>query len=221
MRIVGGQWRGRRIEWPDTGATRPITDRIREAVFDILGSRLGTPGALPPLRVADVFSGGGSLGLESLSRGAASACFFDRDREVIRVLRRNLNTLQAGPEALAIVGDVYREGLHAPEEHKPFDLVFLDPPFKDARDTAPRSNVVTLLRRIGTARHTSPDALVVLRHERQVTFPEVVGKRWRQDDRREYGKSAVSFLLRVDAGDADTPSPEPGGSEDQDAHGIV
>ena len=221
MRIVGGRWRKRRIDWPDTGVTRPITDRVREAVFDILGCRLGTPGELPPLRVADVFCGGGSLGLEALSRGAASACFFDRDRDVVRVLRRNLQHLEVGPEGMVVVSDVYRDGLKGQEPYVPFELIFVDPPFRDARDTSSRSVVTTLLRRFGSARSVAAAPLLVLRHEQKVRFPEVIAKHWRQDDRREYGKSAVTFLVRATPQAAEAVQPADDSTEDQDPHGIA
>ena len=106
MRIIGGRWRSRKIEWPTEAATRPIADRAKQALFDSLGSRFGTPGALPALCVADVFAGGGSLGLESLSRGARCVCFFERDARAVAVLKRNLQTLGVGPEAAIISADV-------------------------------------------------------------------------------------------------------------------
>ncbi len=197
MRIVGGQWRARRIEWPATGLTRPITDRVKTSLFDILGSRFGTPGELPPLRVADVFCGGGSLGLEALSRGAARACFFERYPEAVAVLRRNLGTLRVGPEAMVVVSDVYRAGIRPPTACMPLDLLFLDPPYLDARDTGPASKLSSLLRRLGTSDATAESVVVVLRHEKRVDFRGTIGKHWLVDDRRVYGRMAITILARL------------------------
>ncbi|MCH7814456.1 MAG: RsmD family RNA methyltransferase [Planctomycetes bacterium] len=80
MRIIAGRWRSRRIAAPPSRTTRPFPDRIKEAVFDILGARWGSPGTVPPLWVADLFAGSGSLGLEAVSRGARGCVFVERDR---------------------------------------------------------------------------------------------------------------------------------------------
>jgi 16S rRNA (guanine966-N2)-methyltransferase len=199
MRIIGGRWRSRTIDWPDTGKTRPITDRVREAIFDSLGSHFDTPGGLPELNVADVFSGGGSLGLEALSRGASRACFFDRDIKAIQVLKANLKRFGAGLEAAAVVADIWRMAIRPPESFAPLDLVFLDPPFPDTRDMSDRSKVGTLLRRLGSSMVTRPTTLVVLRHEVRMTPPHIIGKYWTVQERREYGKNTISILQRCAA----------------------
>ena len=85
MRIIAGQWRGRKLSVPKGSVTRPTSDRTREALFSILG-----PG-LPDTQVLDLFAGTGSLGLEALSRGASHATFVEKDRRVCGVLRENLN----------------------------------------------------------------------------------------------------------------------------------
>ncbi len=120
MRIIAGQWRGRAIEAPPGTATRPTSDRTREALFSMLASRLGT---FEELRVADLFAGTGALGLEALSRGAAHCTFVEHDRKAIEALRRNVAKLGAGDRA-----DVRAQsalfGLPGP-----FDLVLIDPPY--------------------------------------------------------------------------------------------
>ncbi len=197
MRIISGKWRSRKLAWPDTGRTRPITDRVRESLFSALGTRYGTPNELPPLRVADVFAGGGSLGFEALSRGAAQACFFERDAEAVACLKRNLNALDAGPEARLVVADLWRHGVHPPEECAPLDLIFLDPPFADARIFTNRGKVGSLLRRLTPGGFAATDALVVFRHERKVRPPAVIGRHWAIEQRREYGVSAITFLTPI------------------------
>ena len=217
MRIIGGRWRSRKIAWPLACDTRPITDRVRESVFDLLGSRFGTPGALPGIKVADVFAGGGSLGLEALSRGAARVCFVDRAPEAIEALKRNLERLGAGPEATIVVADVWRTGVRPSPSCAPLELIFLDPPFADSRETSKDSKVASLLRRMGAGKAVTDAVLVVFRHERRVNVPETFGRYWTVQERREYGRSAVSLLVRR-ARDTGTGAADalPAGGEDED-----
>src|ERR1051326_6938779 len=92
MRIIAGEWRGRVIEAPPGQATRPTADRVRETLFSMLVSRIGS---FDGLRVADLFAGSGALGLEALSRGAASAAFVDSDPQAMAAIRRNAEKLGA------------------------------------------------------------------------------------------------------------------------------
>lgn len=120
MRIIAGQWRGRKLEAPPGGATRPTTDRVREALFSMLASRLGS---FEGLRVADLFAGSGALGLEALSRGAAHCSFVERDRGALRALRANLSRLGASAEAMD------RDATALGPASSPSDLLLLDPPY--------------------------------------------------------------------------------------------
>ncbi len=119
FRIIAGQWRRRRLKFPPLPGIRPSPDRVRETLFNWLMHRIA--GA----RCLDLFAGSGALGLEALSRGAASVLFIDQERQVVDALRTHLETLNAAngevlhSDALAF--------LHAPQQV--FDIVFLDPPF--------------------------------------------------------------------------------------------
>lgn len=126
MRIIAGKWRGRPIEAPPGMATRPTADRVREALFSMLTSRLGS---FDDLRVADLFAGSGALGLESLSRGAATAVFIESDPKAAAVIRRNAEKLGASVQLLA------GSALALPAS-EPFDLVFADPPYAPGSGTA-------------------------------------------------------------------------------------
>ena len=108
MRIVGGKWRGRRIEAPEgRGVTRPTTDRMRESIASMILSARGLD--LSGESVLDAFAGSGAMGLELLSRGAAHATFVDRDRGAVARLRRSAQTLGAQSSELhALAGDVER-----------------------------------------------------------------------------------------------------------------
>lgn len=122
MRIIAGEWRGRPIVAPKGDATRPTADRTREALFSMLGSRLGS---FDGLAVADLFAGSGALGLEALSRGAASCLFVEQDRAALDALRTNIDKLSAaGAEVRA--GSVLALG----PARAPLDLVMMDPPYE-------------------------------------------------------------------------------------------
>ena len=119
MRIIAGRWRGRTLVAPPGDATRPTSDRTREALFSMLTSRLGS---FEDLRVADIFAGTGALGLEALSRGAARCTFVERDRDAIAALKANIGKLGAeGTDVRAQAAEGFAGG--------PFDLVLLDPPY--------------------------------------------------------------------------------------------
>ena len=118
MRIIAGRWRGRPITAPEGAATRPTADRVREALFSMLASRLGS---FDGLRVADLFAGSGALGLEALSRGAAHCVFVEKDRRAVEAIRANIAALGAEAEVQA------RGAEHA--AFGPVDLAFLDPPY--------------------------------------------------------------------------------------------
>jgi 16S rRNA (guanine966-N2)-methyltransferase len=122
MRIVAGQWRGRKIAAPQGDATRPTADRTRETLFSMLVSRLGS---FDGLAVADLFAGSGALGLEALSRGAASCVFVEQDAPAIRALRANIAALHAQAQCDVRASSVLSLG----PAKQPLDLVLLDPPY--------------------------------------------------------------------------------------------
>lgn len=121
MRIIAGAWRGRVIEPPPGMATRPTADRVRETLFSMLASRLGS---FEDLRIADLFAGSGALGLEALSRGAASATFVERDVKAAAAIRRNAEKLGAAGQVQVLGGSAL-----ALPRSEPFHLVFADPPY--------------------------------------------------------------------------------------------
>lgn len=122
MRIISGQWRGRPLVAPTGAATRPTADRTRETLFSMLYSRLGS---FEGLTVADLFAGSGALGLEALSRGAASCLFVEEDAAALTAIAANIKTLGAGTAAQVRRGSVLSLG---PASNS-FDLLLLDPPY--------------------------------------------------------------------------------------------
>lgn len=127
MRIVAGMWRGRKLVAPKDAPTRPTSDRVREALFSMLTSRLGS---FEDLRVADLYAGSGALGLEALSRGAGCATFVENDPRAIDAIRANIDSLGAGEQARLIC----RSAESLPSE-RPFDVIFADPPYAPGSGT--------------------------------------------------------------------------------------
>ena len=123
LRVIGGQWRGRKLQFPDRPGLRPTGDRIRETLFNWLGPHLLNAKCL------DLFAGSGALGIEALSRGAAHCDFVDADRESITTVGQHLNTLDA-TECSTVSCDIAAHYLH--QTNDTWDIVFVDPPF-DAR----------------------------------------------------------------------------------------
>ena len=122
MRIIAGQWRGRKLVAPAGETTMPTSDRTRETLFSMLVSRLG---AFEGLTVADLFAGSGALGIEALSRGAASCIFVEQDAAAIRALRSNLANLRAQAQSDVRAASVLALG----PAKAPLDLILLDPPY--------------------------------------------------------------------------------------------
>lgn len=172
MRIVGGEWGGRRLAAPPGRDTRPTTDRVREAWMSAVAPEL--PGA----RVLDLFAGSGALGLEALSRGAESATFVERAPKALRALQENLDALGAeAPRATVIRGDALRfaKGL----EGLAFDLCFADPPYGEGLAAA---LVEHFLER--------PFArLLCVEHRRDDALPPAPAAR-----ERRYGDTVLTFL---------------------------
>ena len=138
MRIISGQWRGRKLAAPEGDGTRPTADRTRETLFSMLVSRLGS---FEGLRCADLFAGSGALGLEALSRGAAHCLFAEQAAPAIRAIRTNIANLKAQSQTDVRASSVMALG----PSKQAFDLVFLDPPY----DTGAGSVAIDKLARLG------------------------------------------------------------------------
>lgn len=180
MRIVAGTLGGRVLRAPHGAATRPTTEKVRQALFNILGP--------PPedTHVLDLFAGSGALGLEALSRGAASVTFVERARPALAALRGNIDALGVAAQTTIVAVDVARF-LAAPGPGPGWRWVFLDPPYA--------ADVVTdSLAALPRARLTD-DAVVVVEHAHRAPPPDRAGFLLRTDLRR-YGDTELS-LYRV------------------------
>ena len=121
LRIIGGQWRGRVLQFPDVAGLRPTGDRVRETLFNWL------MGYLPEARCLDLFAGSGALSLEALSRGADSVCALELDKRAAQTIRHHAATL--GTQQLKVYSDDSLAFLARGNSEAPFDIVFIDPPF--------------------------------------------------------------------------------------------
>jgi len=180
LRIIGGEFRGRKLRSVADSNIRPTADRTREAIFNILAPRVCGSNVL------DLFAGTGAFGIEALSRGADSAFFIDRNRESISVLRRNLKDICLESRSTVLQWNI-ANNLDCLRTHQtPFDLVFLDPPYNKNMITSTLSN-------LHNSRSVEQGACVVTEHSQQesIAFDEKIFK---QFDQRKYGKTLVSFF---------------------------
>ncbi len=155
LRIIGGDWRGRRIHFPGNGDIRPTPDRVRETLFNWLMAKV------PGSRCLDLFAGSGALGLEALSRGAAHTTFIERDRENAARLRETATALAPG-RATVVEADAlaWLAGQQAA-----FDIVFLDPPFA-------AGILAEAMRRLDARGLLAPDAFIYVEMPASAGAPE-------------------------------------------------
>lgn len=180
MRIIAGTHRGRKIEGPgDDLTTRPITDRVKENVFNRLASlgmleTLDAPdGTEVGWSVLDIFSGTGTLGVESLSRGAGHCVFVDQDGDAIEKLRTNLDTLGFTDQSLVFQGSALSGYWVDTLSHLPVRLAFVDPPYALVEDEESQVSVMELVTRLLPV--LEEGGVVVVRAPRETTLPELEG----------------------------------------------
>jgi 16S rRNA (guanine(966)-N(2))-methyltransferase RsmD len=190
MRIMAGEFKNRELlSPPESGPTRPISASIKKSLFGMLGEDLS--GTI----VADLYCGTGTLGIESLSRGAKRCCFADRDGRVLSLLRKNLQALGVMNRATIWAGDIsaklprWVEGLS-----EPFDIVFVDPPYETARKWSWPEVTAQIFSPLASC--LAESGVVVLRLPGKTPMPETLGdlsmQRW-----REYGDMTLAFLGRT------------------------
>lgn len=181
MRVIAGTARGVRLVAPRDPGTRPITDRVKETLFAILGDRV------PEARVLDLYAGSGAIGIEALSRGAARADFVERARRAREAIERNLATTRVADQARIHGIDVERFLADPPADAPPWDLVVLDPPYEVRAIVAPLRALVP---------HLAAEAVIVVKHFWRTEVPAVDGLApWRQ---RRFGETMLTLLTRED-----------------------
>jgi 16S rRNA (guanine(966)-N(2))-methyltransferase RsmD len=188
MRIIAGEHRGRRIDAPRGEKTRPMLDRVREALFSTVQDWI------PNARALDLFAGSGSLGLEALSRGAEHARFVERAQPALAVLRQNVEALGLGSASKIVRGNALSSEAWSEEGDPGFDLVFFDPPYAMLDDAAQRKSIVDAVEALLRSRVRERGVLVFHAPARALETLRFAPERTR--DVRTYGTSALCYLFR-------------------------
>jgi 16S rRNA (guanine966-N2)-methyltransferase len=182
MRITGGVHRSRPLRAPRGDATRPTSDRVREALFSILSSQRTFEGA----RVLDLYAGTGALGLEALSRGASSATFVETSRWALGAIRENAAALELEERVRVVAVAVERSG-EVLSADSPFDFIFADPPYALVASGA----VAEVIRELVSKHVLSDDGLLVLEHGKNEVSPTIQGLTLSAS--RRYGDTVLAF----------------------------
>jgi 16S rRNA (guanine966-N2)-methyltransferase len=187
MRVVAGTAKGRPLKSPPSAKTRPIIDRVKTALFDVLGARV--PGAT----MLDLFGGVGGVGIEALSRGARHATFVELDGATAEVLRENLRTTDTADRAEVIRGDAFAFLRAAAQAQRTFDLIYVAPPQYHGL-------AAQAFRQLDAAPLTTPGGLVIIQidpHER-LDLTSLAPRHFILDDERTYGSTLLLFYLHRD-----------------------
>jgi 16S rRNA (guanine(966)-N(2))-methyltransferase RsmD len=174
---------------PQTRDSRPITDRVKESLFNVL-SNYDLPG---DAMVADLFCGVGSLGLEALSRGAKFVTFIEKDPRIIETLKKNIEKAGFVGQSKVIRANAFKTGAPAGSGEAEYGLIFIDPPYAATQDVGTHSALSGLLDVLGE--QVSDDGMVIVRTRRDVSLLEEYGQ-FRIAERRQWGTMAVTILTK-------------------------
>jgi 16S rRNA (guanine966-N2)-methyltransferase len=163
MRVIAGTHRGRRLNAPRTDRLRPTSDRVREALFSILRNRLTNS------RFLDLYAGTGAVGIEAISQGATHVTSVESDRDALKLIQQNVQICQIG-DALSMRAQTVEDFLGNPTQwNGPYDIVFADPPYSDAREFS------ALLSEPQTKQLFNVDSWLVIEHATRTTLPASLG----------------------------------------------
>lgn len=189
LRIIAGQYRRRHLRTPLGTSTRPYTDRVRTMVFD----RVDVEGA----RVADVYSGVGTMGMESLSRGAASCVFFEGDADVHECLKYNVETIAGESRSICWRTDIRRTSFrpNGGDDCLPYTLIFFDPPYADVGQLLPGKPLSLSMKRLARDTISDPAASLILRTPTRTDIEEISG--WYVDERWDISSMIVWRMRKI------------------------
>ncbi len=187
MRIIAGSKKGMKLLSPGTQSSRPITDRVKESLFSVLYKYDLPNGA----KVADLFSGVGSLGLEALSRGAEFVTFVEKEPRIIAILNKNIERAGFAKASKVIRTNAFKPGDVVGSGVEKYDLVFVDPPYAAAMNVQADSALGRLLELLGE--QVTAGGIVIVRTSGDVTLLERYGQ-FQTAERRQWGTMAVTIL---------------------------
>ena len=183
MRIIGGNLRGKKILAPTDKSTRPLKDLVRESIFNIIEHSKNEFVNLNRAKVLDLFSGTGSFGIECISRGAEKVIFFENYTNSIKVLKKNIDLLKLNKHSKIIEKNTYNIS-QSQLNLKKFDLIFLDPPFKD-------NKINQLIDKIKKMKITSKDSLIIIHRNKKIA--ENISNNLIISKEKNYGLSKIIF----------------------------
>lgn len=182
MRIISGFLKSRLIDFPKTRLTRPVTDRSKETIFNILGNRIAD------LEVLDLFAGSGSFGLEAISRGAGKVCFVDHAPLSIQCIKKNLKSLQIEHMASVTQMDIEKSIVHFESLGKKFGLLFLDPPHN-------KGFIKKILHVLDASDIVTNHGIIVIGHSQNENLPAKLNT-FHIERQVKLGQGYISFLVK-------------------------
>ena len=179
MRITSGTLKNRKIKSREGKETRPTLERIKEAIFSIIGDKI------TDARFLDLYSGTGNMAIEALSRGAGRAVMIEQDKEALRIIIDNVNDLKLDGKCRAYKNDVFRAVEILGRKNEKFDVIFLDPPYKE--------NITEkTLEKISESEILAEDGIIISEHSVYEKSKDTVGNLVKYDE-RDYNKKIVTF----------------------------
>ena len=194
MRIIAGTKRGMNLFSPPGHESRPITDRVKESLFNVL-QKYDLPAGKA---VADLFAGVGSLGLEALSRGATFVTFVEHNPKIAAILKRNIEKAGFVEQSKVIRADAFKLDFCTVAEHPQYDIVFVDPPYVDSTQTQTGSPFAKLLIRLADC--VADDGFVIVRTHQDTILSQTYGS-LKIIERRQWGTMAVTILKKAKSDD--------------------
>ncbi|MBW7899660.1 MAG: 16S rRNA (guanine(966)-N(2))-methyltransferase RsmD [Candidatus Brocadia sp. BROELEC01] len=188
VRVIAGSAKGIHLSSVKGSKTRPIPDRVKESLFNILA------GVIPDSRVLDMYAGTGAIGIEALSRGAESCIFIENDRQALQIIKKNLEQTKLQTKAWVLPYDVFEITPFLEKNHVVIDVIFASPPYPFLEKKSYRDNLLTVFSSLYQKHILLPDGLIVLQHRKtdseqtpKVPVLEVF-------DARTYGDTQISFF---------------------------
>lgn len=194
MRIISGKGKGKRLTALSSKKTRPILDRVKESLFNILGD------SILDSVVLDLFAGTGSLGIEALSRGAKRCLFVDNSTNAVRVIKKNLRDTGFLKKTVVLKINAFRLAEFLKNKHIRFDLMLVAPPYKlldtDCRE---RKRIFSLLDECVSREIVNEKGVIVLQHHKKQMVSQESFKQLKVIDERRYGTTQLTFLRTISA----------------------